>query len=57
MLTAIGVAGIIQVIVMSSVLPLKPEKPNEAPIEKTRVSSTEGLALLGNPQLPTRPQK
>ena len=57
MLTAIGVAGIIQVIVMSSVLPLKPENPNEAPIEKTRVSSTEALVSLENPQLPPRPQK
>ena len=57
MLTAIGVAGILQVIVMSSILPLKPEKPKEAPVEKAQISSTEALALLGNPQLPPRPQK
>ena len=57
MLTAIGVAGIIQVIVMSSVLPLKPEKPKEVPVEKAYINSTEALALLGNPELPPRPQK
>jgi len=57
MLTAIGVAGIIQVIVMSSILPLKPEKPKEAPVERTHINSTEALALLGNPELPPRPQK
>ena len=57
MLTAIGVAGIIQVIVMSSILPLKPEKPKEALVERTHINSTEALALLGNPELPPRPQK
>jgi len=57
MLTAIGVAGIIQVIVMSSILPLKPEKPKDAPSEKAQVSSIEALALQGNPQQQPRPQK
>ena len=57
MLTAIGVAGIIQVMVMATILPLKPDKPSEAPAEKARVSSTEALASLENLQMPLRPQK
>ena len=57
MLTAIGVAGIIQVIVMSTILPLKPDKPSETPTKKARVSSTEALASLENPQMPPRLQK
>ena len=57
LVAAIGVAGIIQVIVMSSILPLKPEKPKDAPSEKAQVSSIEALALQGNPQQQPRPQK
>ena len=57
MLTAIGVAGIIQVMVMATILPLKLDKPGESPAEKARVSSTEALASLENLQMPLRPQK
>ena len=57
MLTAIGVVGIIQVMVMATILPLKLDKPGESPAEKARVSSTEALASLENLQMPLRPQK
>jgi GntP family gluconate:H+ symporter len=39
MLTAIGVAGIVQVIVMASVFPMKPDKPAAKPEAAARVSS------------------
>ena len=59
MLTAIGVAGIIQVIVMSTILPLKPEywDPWEASVEQPQINSTEASASPGNLLLPPRRQR
>jgi len=56
MLTAIGVVGIIQVIVMATVLPLKPEA-SEAPAKTAQVSSVPVLASPGNLSLPPRRQR
>jgi len=56
MLTAIGVVGIIQVIAMATILPLKPEA-SEAPAKTTQVSSAPVLASPGNLSLPPRRQR
>ena len=47
MLTAISVAGLLQVLVMAEVLPMKPDKPEAKPHKESRVSSvsTSGLVV------------
>ena len=54
MLTAIGVAGIIQVIVAAAIFPMKPDAPAEEPEKTAMVSSVEGWASPENhpPLLP-----
>ena len=54
MLTAIGVAGIIQVIVAAAIFPMKPEAPAPEPEKTAMVSSVEGWASPENhpPLLP-----
>ena len=56
MLTAIGVVGIIQVIVMATVFPLKP-KVAETSAKTSQVSSVPALASPGNLLLPPRQQR
>ena len=54
MLTAIGVAGIIQVIVAAAIFPMKPEAPAPEPEKTAMISSAEGWASPENhpPLLP-----
>ena len=59
MLTAIGVAGIIQVMVMATVFPMKQSDSAEPDGNKTaaKVSLVPASASLENPQPQPRPQK